>query len=296
MKNYWYTASCGSLVMYWKNIGPHRFKINSLATFSGKFIYADDKESTEYNRICEKNVTKLIKNVVSVSVIVIFAHLLILVGPIYAYIFKDMYITPLATHLPFLEKDSSTEFLWSLAQQCVIALYSITGNLTVEIITCLIIDTVNSVPELIWLNLKQLADGVQKEHSRLRVHIRLRNVLIQAQDLDRYLLDVVDVYYVKLFEAPFLWTFSISLSIFAQFVLKFPAGYGIALCCYVQILIMCNMGNNVKNSIENVAMELYDMPWYLLTATNQKHVSAAIHRLQNGPVLTIGPLGVIDFV
>lgn len=171
--------------MYWKNVGPQRFKINSLAIFSGKFIYLDSKESSEYNRICERNVMKLVKNIVAVSFTVIFSHLLILVGPIYAYIFNGVRITPMATHLPYFEKDSDTEFMVNLALQCVVALYSITGNVTVEIITCLINDTVSSVPELIRLNLDEMTDEVQKKYSQLSVSIRLRNVLIQVQDFDR---------------------------------------------------------------------------------------------------------------
>lgn len=37
------------------------------------------------------------------------------------------------------------------------------------------------------------------------------------------------------------------------------------------------------------------MPWYLMPSSCQKQVSGAIHRLQNGAVLTIGPLAEIDF-
>lgn len=36
------------------------------------------------------------------------------------------------------------------------------------------------------------------------------------------------------------------------------------------------------------------MPWYLLSTSSQKHVRCAIQQLQNGAVLTIGPLGEID--
>lgn len=39
---------------------------------------------------------------------------------------------------------------------------------------------------------------------------------------------------------------------------------------------------------------MYEMPWYLLSTSCQKQVSNAIQQLQNGAVLTIGPLGEID--
>lgn len=44
-----------------------------------------------------------------------------------------------------------------------------------------------------------------------------------------------------------------------------------------------------------IAKELYHMPWYLMPVPSQKQVIAVIHRLQNGAVLTIGPLSEIDF-
>lgn len=37
------------------------------------------------------------------------------------------------------------------------------------------------------------------------------------------------------------------------------------------------------------------MPWYLLPTSCQNQISAAIHRLQNGATLTIGPLDEIDY-
>lgn len=177
------------MVIYWTAIGSQRFKLNSLVNFSGKFIYIDDNASTKYNKICEKSVMNLLKNVVIVVTLVIFAHLLALVGPIHAYIFNDIRVTPTATHLPFLEKDSNTGFMLNLAQQSVIAFYSMSANITVEIMTCLIANTISTIPKLIRLNLKELADEAQKKYSRLSIHIRLRNVLIQVQDYDRCIAD-----------------------------------------------------------------------------------------------------------
>lgn len=37
------------------------------------------------------------------------------------------------------------------------------------------------------------------------------------------------------------------------------------------------------------------MPWYLPPIPQQKQLGATIHRLQNGGVLTVGPLGAINF-
>lgn len=37
------------------------------------------------------------------------------------------------------------------------------------------------------------------------------------------------------------------------------------------------------------------MPWYQMPAKYQKHVLCIIHDAQNGAVLTMGPLGDLDF-
>lgn len=37
------------------------------------------------------------------------------------------------------------------------------------------------------------------------------------------------------------------------------------------------------------------MPWYRLPASLQRHVLCGIHNVQNGAVLSIGPLGQLDF-
>lgn len=42
-------------------------------------------------------------------------------------------------------------------------------------------------------------------------------------------------------------------------------------------------------------MEFYDMSWYRMPASYQKQVLCAIHDIQNGIVLTMGPLGELDF-
>lgn len=71
----------------------------------------------------------------------------------------------------------------------------------------------------------------------------------QFQYFCRYLSEATDVYYSKMFFCPFIFSISISLAIFAQIVLKYPAGIGAAICCYVQLLLLCNMGSNLKEAV-----------------------------------------------
>lgn len=49
----------------------------------------------------------------------------------------------------------------------------------------------------------------------------------------------------------------------------------------------------VKN--KDIAMGFYNMDWFMLPVSLQRHVLLGIHDIQNGAVLTMGPLGMIDF-
>lgn len=42
-------------------------------------------------------------------------------------------------------------------------------------------------------------------------------------------------------------------------------------------------------------MEFYNMTWYKMPIKHQKKLLCAIHYIQNGAVLTMGPLGELDF-
>lgn len=172
--------------MYWKVVGSHRFKLNNLVNFSGKYIYPDNRQLTEYNVLCEKYVMKLFINVIIICVLMILSHVVIVVVPIYAYFFQDIRITPMATHLPFFEKDSDLEFMVNISLQIPCGVYGLAGSMVIELMSCIINNTITTIPHLIELNLKELTVEVKTQHMGLRSIRCLRNVLIQIQDFDLY--------------------------------------------------------------------------------------------------------------
>lgn len=82
-------------------------------------------------------------------------------------------------------------------------------------------------------------------------------------------MEFIDLIYVKLFVGPYLLVSSISIGIFAQlivsafrfygilcsinyadiFQLNFPSGFGLAIWCYFQLMVMCHMGQKVKKAV-----------------------------------------------
>lgn len=51
----------------------------------------------------------------------------------------------------------------------------------------------------------------------------------------------------------------------------------------------------IKFQNEKIVLELYNMPWFLLSPSCQKGVMTGIHWMQNGPAFTIGPFAELNF-
>lgn len=172
-------------MMYWKTVGPHRFKLNRIATFAGRFIYKDGS-SEKYKVICEKHVDDFLRIVILIFSLIWIAHTLAVFGPFYAYFFQNIRITPLATNLPFFEKDSDLEFTISMILQGVLAFCSMAGNFAIEIGSCAIINTIRMIPDLIRFNLAEFTEKCEADGLCITSIARLRNVFVQIQDFDRY--------------------------------------------------------------------------------------------------------------
>lgn len=87
--------------MYWNAVGPHRYGLNNLARFGGKFIYMDNRNPTAYNKVCERYIIILLRNVTVIIALMIFSHAMLIIGPLYAYYSEGSQLTPIATNLPF---------------------------------------------------------------------------------------------------------------------------------------------------------------------------------------------------
>lgn len=152
--------------------------------FAGKCIYKDTS-SKKYEVICAKHVDDFLRMVIIIFSLIWIAHTLAVFGPFYAYFFQNIRITPLATNLPFFEKDSNLEFTIGMMLQGVMAFYSMAGNLSIEMGSCAIINTIRMIPDLIRFNLLEFDEELNANGLCLKSSARLRNVFVQIQDFNR---------------------------------------------------------------------------------------------------------------
>lgn len=59
-------------------------------------------------------------------------------------------------------------------------------------------------------------------------------------------------------------------------------------------LLNAIVGMNFNSKTAEITAELYNMPWYVLSVNTQRQVRSAIHMIQNGGSLTIGPLSTLN--
>lgn len=75
--------------------------------------------------------------------------------------------------------------------------------------------------EIIALDCLEVANKLENgQTSHTDILAELHNIYAKYQDLDRYILDMSDLYYWRMFSAPILIVYSVSISIFCQYAVR----------------------------------------------------------------------------
>lgn len=171
--------------MYWESIGSRRFKYHAIINFCGKYFYKTNTKSLRYRILRAKYIEKLLKIVICVMVLMLLGYGILLVGPIYESIYHNIRTTPLATNLPFFEKNSDQEFSINIILQVILIFYSTCGNLTIQMAACMVNHAIMIVPELIRFNLLEFQHELNAKGMYAKSISQLRNTFIQLQDYNR---------------------------------------------------------------------------------------------------------------
>lgn len=171
--------------MYWKAIGPDRFKAKSICNFAGQFMYVNGEEPSKYHALGDRYIVKLLKNLIVILGLTFISYNFLNYGPIYGYYFKNIRTTPMGTKLPYFEEGSDVEFLLNLSLQSVIGIFAILGNFSIEGASCLANNVIVMVPELIHLDLEELTNEMEVEGHFSNIKYRLRNLFVKINQYDR---------------------------------------------------------------------------------------------------------------
>lgn len=172
---------------------PSKKKVyQSLAFFAGDCIYTNAEQDIhpDYISVCNQSAIKLLKSTSTTFGIIASSMIILLIFPMYAYVFKQDIQLPIPVVLPFTDLETKNGITLNLANQVFIALIGGTGNLGIEIITCILKNNVWASTVAICHAIDEISEYIEYPKGDMKrfIDLKFRNILIQVQDLDRYVI------------------------------------------------------------------------------------------------------------
>lgn len=214
------TCSLQSLLVYALIMIPSkRPRFQKLIFFAGDKIYTEHGQSNaNYIKVTDESAIQLFMNTAKIIGMITVSMTIFCIFPIYAFIYRNEIQFPVPVLIPFTTLDTKIGLLVNVLNQAFTCLIGITGNYGIEIIACILKNTVWASASTICYSLDELTELLhepeQREKKIMKTKYQLRNTLVQIQDFDRYILEICDLYYWKFFVQPYLLTFAISGALF----------------------------------------------------------------------------------
>nr|AOT85630.1 odorant receptor 113 [Mayetiola destructor] len=274
-----------------------RFDARDLFQFAIKNIHNNDHDANEYNAICTKNIHITIRRFISALILLTASFLVGVANPVYIFIKNGKFYTLAGILFPFVEKDSKTELYINIIYSLVVIMVAVLAVIGIQVCCGIICHTIEVTADLSINEMKELSINLEmNKTNEANIGVKLNRIFQQIQKIDEYIIKTGKAYFWFFFISPILYTYSIGVAIYSQWMNGFPPGYGIGVIGYVQMVILGLMGQISVDRNEKLRDALYsELKWYLLPVKRQRDVCHVMNRLQNGAVLTIGPFETLNF-
>lgn len=163
----------------------------------------------------------LIKHTIIMDGMVIISFSLIIVGPLYARLAHGEQAIPSGLIVPFIDPTSERGYAINFAIQFASVVASSIGNMSIEGIASIIINTFKVMDDLVRFNMREFSKGLHPKQFTNEQLAEFRNLIVQLQDLENYFKEVNEIYYWKFFLHPIATTVSVSLGIFSQMTVSY---------------------------------------------------------------------------
>ncbi|XP_031627340.1 uncharacterized protein LOC116343436 isoform X2 [Contarinia nasturtii] len=282
---------------FWALYPPTTAKFRSIIFFVEDEMYPDEDEDFKLMEACNSSAIRLLKGTSKTLGLLMLSFAMMTIAPTYEFIFKNNIQLIVPIIFPFTDFETKTGMNLNMANQFFIMLFGLIPNLLIEIGTCMLKNYVWTFTVVIGHSIDKISQSLEHPQGdeKTKIDLLYRNILIQIQDYDRFILEMSDVYYWKFFLQPFFLTFSVSLAVFLYLYGDYFSGLGLAFFTYIQLYILCDIGNDVDLSNKMLIDKLQQMPWYLMSPQKQRSYAHVLNRLQNGTILQMGPFGVLNF-
>lgn len=170
---------------------PSQIKeVQSIIYFSGPKIYAGTNQMSnrKYARMCEQSALKLLSNTIEILMIFLISSSIPAVFSIFILIRDHELNLPIPVLFPFTDLNSISGLTINFINQMFVAIVGMGGNIGTEIIVCLIKNTVWMMAVGMSYAVDEIIEQLTSFSMTLPISVdySFRNILLQAQDYDRY--------------------------------------------------------------------------------------------------------------
>lgn len=181
-----------SLILYIMIMIPKsRHEFRSFSYFAGEKVYTDFNEaSPSYTKVIDASAVKLLTSTLTTVAIIVLSMIIYLLFPVVAYIRSNELHLPIPILVPFTDLETKNGIIINLSNQSSIAVMIIVGNIGIEMITCMMKNSVWAIIVAICHTIDQVSEMYRnpQTNSSNVVHCCIRNLSIQVRDLDRYVM------------------------------------------------------------------------------------------------------------
>lgn len=141
-----------------------------------------------YDSICNESAIKLLKSTIRTLAIVIVSLTIYSIIPVVALLQNNEIQLTVPVLFPFTNLESQTGLIVNMLNQLFIAAIGMTANIGIEVLNCILANTVWTNAIVICYSIDEISRILQnsKQHSVGIVDYRFRNIVMRVQDADRY--------------------------------------------------------------------------------------------------------------
>lgn len=332
-----------SLAFYLVIMVPSKLKrFQNILFFSGELIYRDAYETKQQREVSDKSAIHLLTTALKVLAILFIGILCYAIFPVYAFFFKSQRPLFIPILLPFVDSSTTIGYFVNIVHQCAFGMMGGAAVVSIELINCLLKNNIYAAKASIIYSLG-VVSGMVKQNSTDTSQIRMewRNVMLRLRDYDRFIAELRDLHYWKFLVQPIMLTYSVAASLLCYYVVShwstmriwirewnvidsikqdnWTSGVGFAMVCYLQIFILCDVGNGVENAVcfsdawfglrcqicchkssfsrqnDDLEAAMYAVPWYRMPRDCAEMVHLMIGRFQNGGTIRMGPFAALNY-
>lgn len=183
-------------------------------------IFVNHKPCNEYEELQLFLARRMLSQLLICSAAFILSTPLILLGPIYAYVYKNEYSIPSGVIVPFIDPDTKNGFFLNMTIQSLAVVIGVIGVLFTEILMSILDSTVFTMKELLKYHIRTMNKKITAKTNLEGIEEELLNICRMLADLSDYVRALNELIYYKAFIQPNLSKLCVALAIFCQYVVS----------------------------------------------------------------------------